>query len=298
MPLQIINKNTMKINADAVVMPVNLNGDRIPIVVPSDNVTKQYTIQIPQPIWDDGLHSIEEKLRSFYRAALDLAVQYHIESISFPLISADINLSPKEEALSIAISEISAFLLLHEMLVNIVIEDFSEYKISTQVFETLVKYIDQNYVAETEDFFSLFSSLALGEAPSPLDAMGSILKRALMDVVSQLDESFSEFLMRLIREKGKDDVEVYKKANIDRKHFNKIKNNTAYKPTKSTALALAIGLELSLDETKDLLGRAGFTFSHASIFDLVVEYFINAKIYDIYQINEALFAFDQPQLGG
>ena len=156
MPLQIINKNTMKINADAVVMPVNLNGDRIPIVVPSDNVTKQYTIQIPQPIWDDGLHSIEEKLRSFYRAALDLAVQYHIESISFPLISADINLSPKEEALSIAISEISAFLLLHEMLVNIVIEDFSEYKISTQVFETLVKYIDQNYVAETEDFFHFF----------------------------------------------------------------------------------------------------------------------------------------------
>lgn len=298
MPLQIVNKNTMQINTDAVVMTVNLNGDRIPIVVPSANVPTQYIIQMPQPIWDDKLHSIEEKIRSFYRTALDLAVQYHIESISFPLVSTDINLSPKEDALSIAISEISAFLLLHEILVSIVIEDFSEYKISTQVFETLVEYIDQNYAVETEDFFSLFPALALGEASSSLDAMGSILKRALMDVVSQLDESFSESLMRLIREKGKDDVEVYKKANIDRKHFNKIKNNATYKPTKSTALALAIGLELSLDETKDLLGRAGFTFSHASIFDLVVEYFINAGIYDIYQINEALFAFDQPQLGG
>ena len=102
----------------------------------------------------------------------------------------------------------------------------------------------------------------------------------------------------MIDDKGKTDVEVYKKANIDRKHFSKIKNNKEYKPKKETALALAIGLELSLDETKDLLSRAGFALSHASKQDLVVEYFIEIGNYDINQINEALFAFDQPQLGG
>ena len=194
MPLQIINKNTMQIKADAVVVTVNLNGDRIPIVLPSDHVATQYTIQMPQPTWGDGLHSIEEKLRSFYRTALDLAVQYQIESISFPLISVEKNLFSKEETLSIAISEISTFLLLHEILVSIVIEDFSEYKISTQVFETLVEYIDQNYAAETEDFFSLIPALDLGEASSSLDAMDSILKRALMMLLVSLMKAFQNLL--------------------------------------------------------------------------------------------------------
>ena len=183
------------------------------------------------------------------------------------------------------------------MTVYLVIFDRRAYQISGKLFADIAEYIDDHYVeAHTDpDAERLRRGALHREMAAPMCA--PMAAPALDDLLEHLDAGFSETLLRLIDRSRKKDSEVYKKANVDRKLFSKIRNNPNYKPSKPTALAFAIALELDLEETKDLLARAGYALSASSKFDVIVEYFIRQRNYDIFAINEALFAFDQSLLG-
>ena len=151
----------------------------------------------------------------------------------------------------------------------------------------------------------VFAAPQMFSAPHPSEKLAKSAKekkykkseRSLDELIKNMDETFSQMLLRLIDERGLKDSVVYRKANIDRRHFSKIRNNVNYLPTKRTVFSFAIALELSLDETKDLMNRAGYSISNSSKFDIIVSYFLENGIYDIFEINEVLFAYEEPVLG-
>ena len=261
----------------------------------------QYVIHTVGPVWNGGSHGEREQLASCYRASLALAKEHECETVAFPLISSGIFGYPKDQALRVAVDTIGEFLLHNDMTVYLVIFDRNAYQISGKLFAEIAEYIDDHYADAHIDSLredrrrkSVLQSMKpvfYGSAQAPTDT------GALSDLLSHLDAGFSETLLQLIDRSGKKDAEIYKKANVDRKLFSKIRNSPGYRPSKSTAIAFAIALELNLDETRDLIARAGYALSPSSKFDVIIEYFIRQKKYDIFEINEALFAFDQSLLG-
>ena len=289
-------------------------------ITPAFRLHAKYVIHTVGPVWDGGSYGEESLLRSCYDRSLKLALEYDCKSIAFPLIATNNYGFPKDKALQIAVAAFSEFLLEHEMQIYLVVFDRGAYKLSEKLVSSIASYIDDHYVDLWEEATyggekeyrqqsirrrrdrDLFRKSAVCEdaAPSAPMAMPMAAKpkpASLKDLLSQADAGFTETLLKLIDKTGKKDSEIYKKANLSKQHFSKIRNNPDYKPTKQTAIALALALELDLEQTKDLIGRAGYALSNSSKFDLIIRYFIEQKNYNVVEINIALYEFDQSLLG-
>lgn len=286
----------------------------------------KYIIHTVGPVWVDGRSGEYEVLESCYQKSLDKACELGCESIAFPLIATGVYGFPKDRALQIAIRVIGAFLLRHEMNVTLVVFDRASFELSGKVFDDIAALIDDDAVSRKREceYGSALSEEARGplrpnraryrkveperfaaaeaacsEATALPQASFAIPKDAdLEELLSRKNETFQQCLFRMIDARGLKDPEVYTKANIDRKHFSKIRCNPDYHPKKKTAVALALALELDMEETTELLSKAEWALSSSSRFDIIVSYFIQNRRFDIIgEINPVLFKYDQPMLG-
>ena len=284
----------------------------------------KYVIHTSGPIWQGGGYGESSFLRSCYLESLKLAVKHDCKSVAFPLISAGVYGYPKDQVLKFAVQTITEFLFENELLVYLCVFDKSSYLFSKKLFNDIIEFIEDTYADEhcyeyrSVRFAEADMSL-LDDYPSPR-AEFSVKKHrvcasmlppekkkkppredsfadTLEEYLKQKDKGFREMLFDLIDERGISDVECYKRANVDKRVFSKIKSNKGYKPSKQTAVAFAISLRLDLEQTQELLATAGMTLSRNSIFDKIIRYFIHNGNYDIFEINEALFEFDQLLLG-
>ena len=292
----------------------------------------RYVIHTVGPVWQGGGHRERELLSSCYTRPLELAAEKNLESVAFPLISAGAYGYPKEEAMEVAVEAITRFLLLHDLTVYLVVFGRQAFFTGKKLFRDVREYIDDCYVSEhfspNKEFArknlwrgDVFRAQELDKeyrAAAPKDAAPapdewsvpeeileapkrkSAARNPLQDLkklVKQTDEGFSQALLRMIDERGMTDAQCYKKANVDRRLFSKIRSDPEYRPSKPTVFAFVMALELSLPEAEEILRKAGFALTRSSRMDLVIEYCISHRIYDVLQINEVLYELDLPLLG-
>lgn len=290
------------------------------------NLPCKYVIHTVGPKWKGGKNGEKELLKNCYQNALALAKENNCESVAFPLISSGVYGYPMNEAFKVAVDTVAEFLMQNDMLVYIVVYNKNALAAGSKLFTDIAQYIDDNYVAEHSPYDRRRFNNYMESMPLPqtrflpeediqesavpasvcepcedgFDDRTNFFEKtdSLESVIDKtIDESFSEMLLRLIDERGMKDSECYKKANIDKRLFSKIRSNPDYKPSKATVLAFCIALQLPIDKTNEMLMKAGFALSHSNKFDIIVEYFIKQNNYNIFEINEALFAFDQSLLG-
>ena len=275
----------------------------------------KYIIHTSGPIWRGGLNGENAILKSCYIESLKLAVKNNCKTVAFPLISSGVYCFPKDQVLKFAIQTITEFLFENELTVYICVFDKESYSFSKKLFSDIQEFINDDYVEEHDDDFydscddewnDRNDIFIKSDAPKTIHIDACIPSKntwsfdedeSLNDYLQQMDKTFQEMLFDFIDEKGMTDVECYKKANVDKRTFSKIKSNKDYRPSKQTVIAFAISLQLDLDQTQDLLATVGFTLSRSSVFDKIIMYFILNGNYNIFEINEALFEFDQVLLG-
>lgn len=323
MPFEIVRNDITRMEVDAIVNSANplvmvgrgtdsrihqvagpeLFGARLRIgeiapgqaaITPGFRLPARYVIHTAGPVWQGGDHGEEALLRSCYDRSLALALDHGCASIAFPLIATHNYGFPRDKALQIAIGAFSDFLLEHEMGIYLVVFDRKAFALSEKLFRGIASYIDDHYVDLWE---ATAGDRQRRTMPAPM-AASVPMGVSLPEFLRQEDAGFTETLLKLIDKTGKKDAEIYKKANLSKQHFSKIRNNPHYRPSKQTAIALALALELNLDQTKDLIGRAGYALTNSSKFDLIIRYFIERGQYNVVEINMALYEFDQSLLGG
>ena len=277
------------------------------------NLKAKYIIHTVGPVWTDGKHHEFEILENCYRKSLQKALKLECESIAFPLISTGVYGFPKNKALQIAVSVFSQFLTENEMEIILVVFDKRSFQLSGQIVGDIDSYIDANYVREIhrkeypirsrrstrikelaeEDNYPLeeMTNTGMTELFMPLENI------SLEDQLTNIGASFHDKLFELIAEAHLDNKDVWKRANLDRKHFSKIQCDQNYHPKKKTVMALCIALRLDLEQSKDLLARADWAFSPSSKVDLIVQKAIIDKQYDIMQLNVTLFKYTNEILG-
>ena len=334
MPFLMIRNDITKVAADAIVNPANRNllqgsgtsraiyqaageqeltaaceaiGHSEPgraVCTPAFGLPAKYIFHAVCPAWHGGFFGEAKQLAGAYHSALELAAEYHCESVAFPLLSSGNYGYPKEQAFRIAVDTITQYVMEHDLTVYLVLYDRHSLAVSRKLFASVEEYIDDHYVAQNDESYEfdrrrrLEEDAALpmmGAVPAP--AAAPMAARSLEHLMDNLGESFTTRLLRLIDERGLKDSTVYKQSNISRQHFSKIQCNRDYNPKKKTVLAFAVGLHLSEDETIDLLQSAGYAFSDGSKRDWIVRYCLEHKIYNINQVNTLLFEYDQEQLG-
>ena len=265
------------------------------IITKGYNLPSSYVIHVATINPSDEHVPSKDNLFESYTNIFELACKYQLSSIALPLLTFESSHLTEDEILQIALTAIKTFLNQYDMMIYLVIPNDSTISISKDKYSDLTRYLAD---AENEPFIFYDEDIRNFDISSLISTNKTTNDRSLEEVVDNLDETFTMSLFRLIDERELDDVEVYKKANIDRKLFSKIKGNMNYQPSKVTALAFAIALELNLDETKDLLNKAGYSLSPSSKFDMIIQYFVENQTYDLYEINLALFAFEQKTIGG
>lgn len=315
MPFTILNKDITKMEVDAIVNSTNnfsfgsggadydiyqaaglgliqertSIGDIPPlkaIITKGYNLPAKHVIHVVAPRFIDGNHNEEQLLEETYLSAMLLAYEQNIESLAFPLISSGSLGFPWQKALKIALTSVSRFLEDHEMMIYVLVyEEPVPYDISSDSF---LRRIDRFQRRSTRSETELINSLICYDID---------LEQSIDDEVGNLDETFSDAIMRMIDERDLSDSYVYKKANVDKKLFSKIRCNPDYQPSKVTAIALALALELNLEETNNLSAKAGFTLSTSQHFDKVIIYYIIKGNYDLYEINATLFSFGLKMIG-
>lgn len=299
-------------------------------ITPGFRLPAKYIIHAVSPLYIDGESGEEELLRSCYRKSLKLACEKGCKSIAFPLIGTGSFGYPKEEGMRIALDEINAFLMKQEMHIYLVVFDTEATRLGRNVYPDLEEYIDKHYVEvqkKKEYWFPLQATVSaapkrresnsssvflreeeeLCEMAVAAPQMGDACREepdeeelfeeresALDERLKHLTDTFQEYLMYLIESKGLSNADVYKRAYLTKQLFSKIKLNPDYHPDKGTALRLCVGAQLNLDETKDLLARAGYALSPCDKRDVIFSFFIEQEIYDMLDIDIALEEYGLP----